>query len=516
MELADRSQNCLQTVEELSPTTSEGAASLSPVQQGRLSVNRDRRAASLAHGQMLSGGHAPNTRERRAPRAFLSENYLSLRRYLRNRVAFVNTRGWQFLIVFFTAASCVVYVIETYIPHGCVVYLAGFASRKRNGCSMSAGAIFILVFVDLLSYAAFIMDYILSLLHSPSYFTYMFSFIGLVDLISILPLIKYFSVPVEALGFLSLLRVLKTLRIFRVQQLSVKDMDIDNHQSAVRLEEARLGLTIGGVIFVATGVAHSLHVSLTETGQDAFNYDSDSFDFEFHDALYFVVVTISTVGYGDISPVHPLVKFITAAFICMNFVWIPVSPAQHPLRFSLLIPLLSFQMQISRLSEVLAEQEENQTRYRKENHVILCGNLQLSTVRRLITEFTMADMTTEMVLLSPDAPSVQVKQFLHDPRYKQRVFYIMGAATSQAHLDLANAQHASSIFILSKRCASYAWEDTSISLTKIAIRKFLLRKRVDHRIPQIVCSIDEDFKSNLLALVRPYLAVPCPDPVGGC
>ena len=53
-------------------------------------------------------------------------------------------------------------------------------------------------------------------------------------------------------------------------------------------------------------------------------YSSSGRDFKWHDGLYFTVVTLSTVGYGDMSPDHPGVQYLVIFFILFCVIYIPM------------------------------------------------------------------------------------------------------------------------------------------------------------------------------------------------
>jgi len=134
----------------------------------------------------------------------------------------------------------------------------------------------------------------------------------LVDLVAILPTFVLVALPVSAVpfnvGFLRVLRVIRVLRFYRFTddaEFFFGTVD-DNTLRAVKLL-----LTVLVLFFVSAGLFYSVEAG-TNPGVANFG-----------DAFYYVVVTISTVGFGDIIPATAAGRWVTVAAILAGIIVIP-------------------------------------------------------------------------------------------------------------------------------------------------------------------------------------------------
>ena len=133
---------------------------------------------------------------------------------------------------------------------------------------------------------------------------YMFSFSGLIDLVSILPF--YLQALFPGLD----LRVLRTLRLLRIFKLSNYNTAIEDLFSAVY--EERKSFIAALYLFVIAFVLTSSLIYYAENEVQPEKFAS------IPDAMYWSLITLTTVGYGDVSPVTWIGKAISVVTALMG------------------------------------------------------------------------------------------------------------------------------------------------------------------------------------------------------
>jgi voltage-gated potassium channel len=162
-----------------------------------------------------------------------------------------------------------------------------------------------LVLLELGMVAVFTVEYVLRLWTAESKLRFVFSFFGIVDLLTILPI--FFQV--HTLGFV---RALRALRILRFTRFLETEVFFFGQLSRLQLQIVRVLFTIFTVMFIWAGFIH-----YAETGAVGGTIRN------FGDAFYFAIVTLSTVGFGDIIPATEMGRWFTALMISSGVVLIP-------------------------------------------------------------------------------------------------------------------------------------------------------------------------------------------------
>lgn len=155
----------------------------------------------------------------------------------------------------------------------------------------------------------FTLEYGLRLYCSPRPKNYATSFFGVVDFISILP--SYLSLFLVNTHFLSIIRSLRLLRAFRIFEMTRYTSQGFYIMVALRKSFAKIIVflvfvliftsIIGAVMFVIEG-------SEPNTGFD-----------NIPRSLYWAITTLSTVGYGDISPITPIGQTLAAIVMILGY-----------------------------------------------------------------------------------------------------------------------------------------------------------------------------------------------------
>ena len=136
---------------------------------------------------------------------------------------------------------------------------------------------------------------------------YALSFYGLVDLLSILP--TYISLIVPGAEVLLSVRILRALRVFRVLKLANYLDEADQLNRALAASKRKILVFIFAVLTLVTVMGSMMY--LIEGGENGFDSIPRS--------VYWAVVTVTTVGYGDISPVTPLGQAVALILMIMGY-----------------------------------------------------------------------------------------------------------------------------------------------------------------------------------------------------
>jgi len=153
----------------------------------------------------------------------------------------------------------------------------------------------------------FTVEYLLRLWTSRRPLQYARSFYGVVDLLSVLP--TYLSVLFPAGRFLVALRILRVLRIFRILKLAQYVEEASVLTTALRASRYKITVFVSTVLTIVVVVGSLMY--LIEGSDSGFTSIPQS--------IYWAIVTLTTVGYGDIAPQSPLGKAVAAALMVMGY-----------------------------------------------------------------------------------------------------------------------------------------------------------------------------------------------------
>lgn len=155
--------------------------------------------------------------------------------------------------------------------------------------------------------ALFTLEYAVRLMVVRRPWRYATSFFGIIDLLAILP--TYLSLLLVGSNTLAVVRILRLLRVFRVLKLAqysseagvLVDSLLRSRRKILVFLLALLTITVvfGALMYLVEGPAHGF------TSIPA--------------AMYWAIVTMSTVGFGDITPATPLGRIITSALILIGY-----------------------------------------------------------------------------------------------------------------------------------------------------------------------------------------------------
>ena len=159
--------------------------------------------------------------------------------------------------------------------------------------------------IDIIILLIFAVEYLLRLIAAPKKFKYIFSFYSLIDLIAILPVLT----GITDVSFIRILRWFRILRLLRFIEGKALLGNLDREDSSI---VTRILFTIFSIIFIYSGLIYQVEHPVNPK------------DFgTFFDAVYFAVVTMTTVGFGDVTPTSDAGKLMTVLMILTGIALIP-------------------------------------------------------------------------------------------------------------------------------------------------------------------------------------------------
>ncbi|MEB8329340.1 ion transporter [Flavobacteriaceae bacterium KMM 6897] len=153
----------------------------------------------------------------------------------------------------------------------------------------------------------FTMEYILRIISVKKPKKYIFSFFGIVDLLSTLP--KYLSLIFVGSQYLTAFRILRLLRIFRILKLARFVGASNNLARALSASKTKILVFVFFIVIVSVLLGTVMYI--IEGPQHGFNSIPHS--------VYWTIVTLTTVGYGDISPQTPLGQFLASLIMIIGY-----------------------------------------------------------------------------------------------------------------------------------------------------------------------------------------------------
>ncbi len=136
---------------------------------------------------------------------------------------------------------------------------------------------------------------------------YIFSFFGLVDIFSILP--TYLSLVVPGSRYLLVIRSLRLIRIFRIFKLTRYLSEGDTLLSALRASRYKVTVFLGTVATLVIIMGTLMYI--VEGAEHGFT--------SIPRGIYWAIVTLTTVGYGDIAPRTIFGQFLASIIMIMGY-----------------------------------------------------------------------------------------------------------------------------------------------------------------------------------------------------
>ena len=222
----------------------------------------------------------------------------------------------------------------------------------------------------------------------------------------------------------------------------------------------------------------------------------------FHAWTYYMIVTCTTVGYGDISPKSDLGRFAAMAMISFAIITVP-------------------QMTNELIEKIGSQSVYARARYipktRGSKHVLICGDITSSSLHEFFEELFHEDHDAgnlHAVVLHPSLPPYEMLSILKDTNFMMSVTYLEGNPLNDNDLRRALASEAKAIFIMTNKFTSDPdEEDAKTILQQFSIQRHLRlnsnsqQKLKLGKIPGLIGVGDDDDRASgalfCMQLIRP-------------
>jgi voltage-gated potassium channel len=164
-----------------------------------------------------------------------------------------------------------------------------------------------LVFFEWVITIFFTLEYILRIISIDKPIRYIFSFYGIIDLIATLPM--YLSLFFPGTRILSVIRALRLLRLFKILNHPKFTSQSSHMKEAINASRGKIIVFIYFVLISTIIIGSVMYI--VESQESGFTSIPMS--------IYWTIVTLTTVGYGDISPQTPLGQFLAAFVMILGY-----------------------------------------------------------------------------------------------------------------------------------------------------------------------------------------------------
>lgn len=158
----------------------------------------------------------------------------------------------------------------------------------------------------------FSIEYILRILSVRKPSIYIFSFYGVIDLLAIIP--TYLSLLIVGSQYLLVVRILRLLRVFRIFKIRPMLAQAEILTRALKASRSKIAVFLFSIITVIVVIGTIMYV--VEGPENGFTSIPTS--------MYWAIVTLTTVGYGDIAPQTPTGQILASFVMILGYAIIAV------------------------------------------------------------------------------------------------------------------------------------------------------------------------------------------------
>lgn len=377
-------------------------------------------------------------------------------------------RFYENLLLFLSSLSCLEFIFQTYLDKVEDAELIEVLDRVEQGLAV-----------------LFSVDWMLHYFLAEHKMLYISSFYSMIDILTVIPIWvssysyapRYDKIQNFRDVIVYILVGMATTRILRALRIRKKLVVLEDEVERV-LGEMALSLIVM-VLFYSALLQY---------------FEKELLDLPFHTWMYFMVVTITTVGFGDISPESEVGRFATMVMICIAIVMVPQMTNE----------LLET---VKRQSIYARNSFQPKGKASTHSHVVICGEMNALAIKEFFEELFHEDhenLNLHAVVLCEEAPNSEMDMLLRDPMYSMNITYLEGTALSEVDLKRAYSFAAVSIFIMTNKFSNDPdEEDAKTILQQFSIKQYVARTITHEKQPRPLLCIQLIRPENRRHLVQP-------------
>ncbi|XP_074838010.1 potassium channel subfamily U member 1 [Carettochelys insculpta] len=319
-----------------------------------------------------------------------------------------------------------------------------------------------------MSFNAFFLFYFgLRFMAADNKLTFWLELNSIVDFFTIPPVCVSFYLKTNWLG----LRFLRALRLLELPKI-LQFLKITKTSNSIKLTKLLAAV-------LSTWLTSAGFIHLVENSGDPWVDHQNSQYLSYFDCLYLIMVTMSTVGFGDVVTKTSLGRIFMIFFIIGGLVL-----------FANLIP------EIVDIVGVNQQYQESYEVVRGRKFIVVCGNFTVESVTAFLTNFLAedtGDVCTEIIFLGETLPGLELETVFK--YYSAYTTFLHGSVLNQEDLKRVAMGSADACLILADMCSSDPYvEDTSNIIRVLSIKNHYPQTRI---IIQIIQSHNKVYLSNI-------------------